>query len=62
MLRGNDDGGHSRMLSLDPKSKQAKVFGTNDYYYEFMDSFVESLVMLDHANAISYRCKHRVLL
>ncbi|KAK9943166.1 hypothetical protein M0R45_008784 [Rubus argutus] len=44
-----------RMISLDPKSNQVKVFGTEDYKYYFMDSFVESLVLLDHANAMSVR-------
>ncbi|KAK9910782.1 hypothetical protein M0R45_034727 [Rubus argutus] len=55
VLMENDDRGQSRMLSLDPNSKQVKVFGIKDYIYGFMDSFVESLVMLDHANVISYQ-------
>ncbi|XP_040372538.1 F-box protein CPR1 isoform X2 [Rosa chinensis] len=47
--------GRSRMISLDPKTKQVQVFGNKDYTYYFMDSFVESLILLDHVNAISYQ-------
>jgi F-box interacting protein len=54
VLKETDDRRQSRMLSLDPKSKQVKVFGTKDHIYYFMDTFVESLVLLDHANAMSY--------
>ncbi|XP_062001653.1 F-box protein CPR1-like [Rosa rugosa] len=44
-----------RMLSLDPKTGQVKVFGTEYCSYYFMDSFVESIVLLDHAKAMSYQ-------
>ncbi|KAK9943150.1 hypothetical protein M0R45_008768 [Rubus argutus] len=54
VLKETDDGRQSRMLSLDPKSKQVMVFGTKDHIYYFMDTFVESLVLLDHAIAVSY--------
>jgi F-box interacting protein len=55
MLKETDLHGEPRMVSLDPKSKQVKDLGTKDYIYHYMDSFVESLVLLDHANAISYQ-------
>ncbi|KAK9910779.1 hypothetical protein M0R45_034724 [Rubus argutus] len=53
--------GQSRMLSLDPISKQVKDFRTEDYIY-FMDSFVESLVLLDHANAHFLPRRNKVLI
>ncbi|KAL6125973.1 hypothetical protein ACLB2K_074024 [Fragaria x ananassa] len=54
VLKEEKDGGQSRMVLFDPKSgNQAKVIGSEDHVYCFMDSFVESLVLLDHANAIS---------
>lgn len=42
------------LLSVDPKTKQVKEFKTDGYRYHFMDSFVESLVLLGQPNAISY--------
>nr|XP_004308449.2 PREDICTED: F-box protein CPR30-like [Fragaria vesca subsp. vesca] len=54
VLKEEKDGGQSRMVFFDPKSgNQVKVIGSEDHVYCFMDSFVESLVLLDHANAIS---------
>lgn len=55
-----------RMSSFDPKTNQRKVLRTEEYIFYFMDSFIPSLVLLDHANAISYQvemmnCKHRYL-
>ncbi|XP_061997751.1 F-box protein CPR1-like isoform X2 [Rosa rugosa] len=55
VLMENNERGRSRMISFDPKTNQVKAFGIEDYIYYFMDSFVESLVLLDHANAISYQ-------
>nr|XP_011469142.1 PREDICTED: F-box protein CPR30-like isoform X2 [Fragaria vesca subsp. vesca] len=45
----------SRLMSFDPKSDQYLVLGTGDHSYYFMDSFVESLVLLDHCDSISYQ-------
>ncbi|KAL6128921.1 hypothetical protein ACLB2K_072274 [Fragaria x ananassa] len=45
----------SRLMSLDPKSNQYLVLGTGDHSYYLMDSFVESLVLLDHYDSISYQ-------
>ncbi|BFG28950.1 F-box/kelch-repeat protein [Prunus yedoensis var. nudiflora] len=42
------------LLSVDSKTKQVKEFKTDGYRYHFMDSFVESLVLLGQPNAISY--------
>ncbi|KAK9943160.1 hypothetical protein M0R45_008778 [Rubus argutus] len=53
VLRETNTDGESRTISLDPKSNEVKYFGTGGCDYYFMDSFVESLVFLDHANAIS---------
>ncbi|RXH84070.1 hypothetical protein DVH24_026969 [Malus domestica] len=41
-------------VSVDPETEQVKDFETDGYRYFFMDSFVESLVLLDQPNAISY--------
>lgn len=53
MLYERKDPGRSKMISFDPQTNQVRVFGSDDYVCDFMDSFVESLVLLDHANAIS---------
>ncbi|KAL6128917.1 hypothetical protein ACLB2K_072270 [Fragaria x ananassa] len=55
VLMEEKDGGQSRMVLFDPKSgNQVKVIGSEDHVYCFMDSFVESsVVLLDHPNAIS---------
>ncbi|XP_050387645.1 F-box protein CPR1-like [Argentina anserina] len=45
----------TRMVSWDPKSGRAKVFGSERFSYYFMDSFVESLVLLDHPKATAYK-------
>lgn len=43
------------LLSVDPKSNQVKQIGLDGVdCYNFVDSFVESLVLLGQANAISY--------
>ncbi|XP_004308450.1 PREDICTED: F-box/kelch-repeat protein At3g23880-like [Fragaria vesca subsp. vesca] len=55
VLMESTERGRSRMVSFDPKTNQFKVFGTEGHFYRFMDSFVESLVLLDHAKAVSYR-------
>ncbi|XP_004301514.1 PREDICTED: F-box protein CPR30-like [Fragaria vesca subsp. vesca] len=47
--------GPSRMILYNPKSNQYSVLGTVGHRYYFMDSFVESLVLLDHCNAVSYQ-------
>ncbi|KAL6126023.1 hypothetical protein ACLB2K_074074 [Fragaria x ananassa] len=55
VLKECDQHGRRTMASFDPTTKQFNGFGrAEDYSYNFMDSFVESLVLLDHANAISY--------
>ncbi|KAB2605458.1 hypothetical protein D8674_005175 [Pyrus ussuriensis x Pyrus communis] len=42
------------LVLVDPETEQVKDFETDGYRYFFMDSFVESLVLLDQPNAISY--------
>ncbi|KAK9949830.1 hypothetical protein M0R45_005341 [Rubus argutus] len=42
------------LKSYDPKDKQLKDFGNPEYVYLFMDSFVESLVLLGQTNVFSY--------
>ncbi|KAK9938469.1 hypothetical protein M0R45_015202 [Rubus argutus] len=43
------------LLSVNPKSNQVKQIGLDGVdCYNFVDSFVESLVLLGQANAISY--------
>ncbi|KAK9949813.1 hypothetical protein M0R45_005324 [Rubus argutus] len=46
--------GDETLKSYDPKDKQFRDFGNRGYVYYFMDSFVESLVLLDQTNASSY--------
>lgn len=43
-----------RLLKVDLKTEEFKYFGIDGYMCHFMDSFVESLVLLGQANAISY--------
>nr|XP_011467087.1 PREDICTED: F-box/kelch-repeat protein At3g23880-like [Fragaria vesca subsp. vesca]XP_011467091.1 PREDICTED: F-box/kelch-repeat protein At3g23880-like [Fragaria vesca subsp. vesca]XP_011467095.1 PREDICTED: F-box/kelch-repeat protein At3g23880-like [Fragaria vesca subsp. vesca] len=47
--------GQSRLTSYNPNKKQYSDLGTVGHSYYFMDSFIESLVLLDHCNAISYQ-------
>lgn len=42
-----------KLHSLDCRTGQVKEFGILAEYY-FMDSFVEIILLLDHANAVSY--------
>jgi F-box interacting protein len=46
--------GDGTLKSYDPKDKQFRDFGNRGYEYYFMDSFVESLVLLDQTNVSSY--------
>lgn len=45
---------NGELVSVNPKTKQVKKFVTDGCKYQFMDSFVESLVLLEQPNAISY--------
>ncbi|XP_050368879.1 uncharacterized protein LOC126786969 [Argentina anserina] len=43
------------LRSVDCRTGQIRDFGIRgDYNYYFLDSFLESILLLDHANAISY--------
>lgn len=45
---------HRVLKSVDLKSKQVEEICIDGYEYHFMDCFLESIVLLDQANAISY--------
>lgn len=47
--------GEGRLLTVDLKTKQFGEFAIEEYRYYFLDCFAESLALLGHANAISYR-------
>ncbi|KAM5577459.1 F-box protein CPR1-like [Rosa sericea] len=54
VVRMGRDGELNSFKSYDPKDKQFRDFGNQAYDYYFMDSFVESLVLLGQTNVFSY--------
>lgn len=44
-----------RVILVDPQTEEAKDFRKDGCEYYFMDSYIESLVLPDQPNAISYR-------
>nr|XP_011466133.1 PREDICTED: F-box protein CPR30-like [Fragaria vesca subsp. vesca] len=54
VVRWGRDFEFTSFKTYDPKDKQFRDFGNEAYHYYFMDSFVESLVLLGQTNVFSY--------